>query len=395
MMMTRKSLLFLQLGLLVAASLPPASKQMEVSLKKWLADNQLLYTTPDAEDTAMDAGVVAASKAQVHVGVDPAGSGSGGGKRRTIAAALAGVPDSGGGEPKSYELSLKPGQVFREKVVVGKGKAYVTLKSDPANPAVIVWNDTAATLGKDGEPLGHVRSATLTVEADNFVASGVVIKNDAPSGLEGGKTVALRVAGTKASFFKCTIEAGGQGAVYVRRRRAALLQGVHHQRRRRRHLRFREYSTTQAQAQRAPKYDGLDGTTNPAFLGFSFHNCTIEAGAGDSGGADDKVYLGRAWDDSSFVVFSNTMMARLCLLASKAKKSKSQQKGAGTIMACTSALGLVWKQARRWAGPKSSLMASPMPTKNLSRVKRGSCPHPRPRTDLGCFEITLRNLLQF
>jgi pectinesterase len=176
MMMTRKSLLFLQLGLLVAASLPPASKQMEVSLKKWLADNQLLYTTPDAEDTAMDAGVVAASKAQVHVGFDPAGSGSGGGKRRTIAAALAGVPDSGGGEPKSYELSLKPGQVFREKVVVGKGKAYVTLKSDPANPAVIVWNDTAATLGKDGEPLGHVRSATLTVEADNFVASGVVIK---------------------------------------------------------------------------------------------------------------------------------------------------------------------------------------------------------------------------
>uniref|UniRef100_I1R1X4 pectinesterase n=1 Tax=Oryza glaberrima TaxID=4538 RepID=I1R1X4_ORYGL len=264
---TRKSVLFLQLVLLVAASLPPASKQMEVSLKKWLADNQLLYTTPDAEDTAMDAGVVAASKAQVHVGVDPAGG--------TIADALAGVPDGGGGgEPKSYVLSLKPGQVFREKVVVGKGKPFVTLKSDPANPAVIVWNDTAATLGKDGEPLGHVRSATLTVEADNFVASGVVIKNDAPSGVEGGKTVALRVAGTKASFFKCTIEAGGQGA---------------------------------AQTQRAPKYEGLDGTTNPAFLGFSFHNCTIEVGAG--GGADDKVYLGRAWDDSSFVVFSNTMMA--------------------------------------------------------------------------------------
>uniref|UniRef100_A0A0D3HPM5 pectinesterase n=1 Tax=Oryza barthii TaxID=65489 RepID=A0A0D3HPM5_9ORYZ len=284
-MTTRKSVLFLQLVLLVAASLPPASKQMEVSLKKWLADNQLLYTTPDAEDTAMDAGVVAASK--------------------------------------GYVLSLKPGQVFREKVVVGKGKPFVTLKSDPANPAVIVWNDTAATLGKDGEPLGHVRSATLTVEADNFVASGVVIKNDAPSGVEGGKTVALRVAGTKASFFKCTIEAGGQGAVYDD-------DGQHY---------FKEctinggadaifgfgrswydgcrvvskkdpatvVSTTTAQTQRAPKYEGLDGTTNPAFLGFSFHNCTIEVGAG--GGADDKVYLGRAWDDSSFVVFSNTMMA--------------------------------------------------------------------------------------
>uniref|UniRef100_A0A0E0RBR9 pectinesterase n=1 Tax=Oryza rufipogon TaxID=4529 RepID=A0A0E0RBR9_ORYRU len=282
--MTRKSLLFLQLGLLVAASLPPASKQMEVSLKKWLADNQLLYTTPDAEDTAMDAGVVTASKAQVHVGVDPAGSGSGGGKRRTIAAALAGVPDSGGGEPKSYELSLKPGQVFREKVVVGKGKAYVTLKSDPANPAVI---------------------------------------NDAPSGLEGGKTVALRHPSSNARsrpagkarytydddgqhyFKECTINGGadvifGFGRSFyddcriISKKDPATVV----------------YSTTQAQAQRAPKYDGLDGTTNPAFLGFSFHNCTIEAGAGDSGGADDKVYLGRAWDDSSFVVFSNTMMAR-------------------------------------------------------------------------------------
>uniref|UniRef100_A0A0E0F8B7 pectinesterase n=1 Tax=Oryza meridionalis TaxID=40149 RepID=A0A0E0F8B7_9ORYZ len=344
--MTRKSLLFLQLGLLVAASLPPASKQMEVSLKKWLADNQLLYTTPDAEDTAMDAGVVAASKAQVHVGVDPAGSSSGGGKRRTIAAALAGVPDSGGGEPKSYVLSLKPGQVFREKVVVGKGKAYVTLKSDPANPAVIVWNDTAATLGKDGEPLGHVRSATLTVEADNFVASGVVIKNDAPSGLEGGKTVALREQKHPSSnarsrpagkarctydddgqhyFKECTINGGadvifGFGRSFyddcriISKKDPATVV----------------YSTTQAQAQRAPKYDGLDGTTNPAFLGFSFHNCTIEAGAGDSGGADDKVYLGRAWDDSSFVVFSNTMMARLCLyIGFQGQKIEKPAEGSG------------------------------------------------------------------
>lgn len=65
------------------------------------------------------------------------------------------------------------------------------------------------------------------------------------------------------------------------------------------------YSTTQAQAQRAPKYDGLDGTTNPAFLGFSFHNCTIEAGAG----ADDKVYLGRAWEDSSFVAYTYSKIA--------------------------------------------------------------------------------------
>uniref|UniRef100_A0A0D3HPM4 Uncharacterized protein n=1 Tax=Oryza barthii TaxID=65489 RepID=A0A0D3HPM4_9ORYZ len=68
--------------------------------------------------------------------------------------------------------------VHAAKVAVGEGKRYVPFESDPANPAVVVWNDTAATPGKDGEPLGAAGSATVAIEASNFIANGVVFKRN-------------------------------------------------------------------------------------------------------------------------------------------------------------------------------------------------------------------------
>ena len=84
------------------------------------------------------------------------------------------------------------------------------------NPAVIVWNDTATTMGKDGKPLGVDGSSTMAIESDYFIAYNVVFKNDAPLpklGEKKGEAPALRVMGTKATFYNCTIE-GGQGALY-------------------------------------------------------------------------------------------------------------------------------------------------------------------------------------
>lgn len=69
----------------------------------------------------------------------------------------------------------------------------------------------------------------MTIEADYFIASGVVFRNDAPRPQEkrnpdgkigelsaGNMAPALRVVGSKATFYKCTIE-GGQGALYDHR----------------------------------------------------------------------------------------------------------------------------------------------------------------------------------
>uniref|UniRef100_A0A804U812 Pectinesterase n=1 Tax=Zea mays TaxID=4577 RepID=A0A804U812_MAIZE len=57
----------------------------------------------------------------------------------------------------------------------------------------------------------------MTVESDYFIAYGVVFRNDAAAAAKKkkaeGEAPALRVLGTKATFYNCTIE-GGQGALY-------------------------------------------------------------------------------------------------------------------------------------------------------------------------------------
>ncbi|NP_001131452.1 Pectinesterase QRT1-like precursor [Zea mays] len=134
---------------------------------------------------------------------------------RTIGESIANIPDD---STKRYILILSGGTVYREKVLVSKSKPFVTIRSyDPINPAIIVWNDTAATLGKDSKPLGVDGSSTMTVESDYFIAYGVVFRNDAAAAAKKkkaeGEAPALRVLGTKATFYNCTIE-GGQGALY-------------------------------------------------------------------------------------------------------------------------------------------------------------------------------------
>ncbi|TVU22427.1 hypothetical protein EJB05_32121, partial [Eragrostis curvula] len=135
---------------------------------------------------------------------------------KTIGEAIANIPD---GSTKRYVLTLKPGVVFREKVFLNRSKPFVTIMSgDPRNPATIVWNDTAATPGKDGKgPLGVDGSSTVAVESDYFIAYGVVIKNDAAASAKAGEAApALRVTGTKATFYNCTVD-GGHGALYDQR----------------------------------------------------------------------------------------------------------------------------------------------------------------------------------
>ena len=64
----------------------------------------------------------------------------------------------------------------REKLTIPMWKPFITFVGNPKNPPVITWDDTAGTRGKDGKPLGTLASATVAVEADYFVASGVVFK---------------------------------------------------------------------------------------------------------------------------------------------------------------------------------------------------------------------------
>lgn len=209
--------LLLELGSLPAPSL---CQQQELPMGEWVK-NQPANAGKDVQGCAKkDAALSTAESNRVLVYVDPFDDGTYDVPvYKTIGEAITNIPD---GNTKRYVVVLVGGSnVFREKVFIGRSKPFVTLQSNSyLNPAVIAWNDTTATLGKDGKPLGVDGSSTVTIESDYFIADGVVFRNDAPlpkadAAVEniGQPAPALRVLGSKATFYKCKIE-GGQGALY-------------------------------------------------------------------------------------------------------------------------------------------------------------------------------------
>ncbi|KAF0896420.1 hypothetical protein E2562_024294 [Oryza meyeriana var. granulata] len=281
---------------------------------KWVVLNQeeyvvkkSLYAKKAAGDTGktVDESLSSAEAAKVTWVVDPKGKASDT-TYTTITAALNAIPE---GNKKRVILDLKPGE-YREKIFINISKPFVTFMSDPLKPAVIAWSDTAATKGKDGKPVGTVGSTTVAVESDYFVASGVVFKNDAPlakPGAKGGQAVALRLFGTKASLYNCTID-GGQDTLYDHKGlhyfKDCMIKGS---------VDFifgfgrsfyegctivsvvKEVAVLTAQ-QRTKTIEGAIES------GFSFKNCTIKG--------EGQIYLGRAWGDSSRVIYSYTEMGK-------------------------------------------------------------------------------------
>ncbi|KAL6659612.1 hypothetical protein ACP70R_003652 [Stipagrostis hirtigluma subsp. patula] len=207
--------------LLVLIVLPAPTNQEIVTFTAWLK-KQPTNSSNDEGCIKKDPTLATAEGTRVHNTIDPTTElNPEDGYYKTISEAINNIPE---GNAKRYVLTVKGGTVFREKILLQKTKPFVTIKSDdPGNPAVIVWNDTATTIGKDGKPLGVDGSSTVTIESDYFIAYGVIFKNDAPlpkPGASIGEAPALRVLGTKTTFYNCSID-GGQGALYDQ-------QGLHY-----------------------------------------------------------------------------------------------------------------------------------------------------------------------
>jgi hypothetical protein len=66
--------------------------------------------------------------------------------------------------------------ICREKVLVPSTKPFITFLGNTKNPPIITWDDTAGTRAKDGSAVGTMGSASVAVEADYFMASGIVFK---------------------------------------------------------------------------------------------------------------------------------------------------------------------------------------------------------------------------
>ena len=96
----------------------------------------------------------------------------GSGHFRTVQAAINKVP---AGNRRRVIIYVKKG-VYNEKVSIPSGKDFVTLKGESAALTYIQWSDTASTLDKKGKPLGTYGSASVAVEADNFIALDISFK---------------------------------------------------------------------------------------------------------------------------------------------------------------------------------------------------------------------------
>ncbi|XP_020228674.1 probable pectinesterase 53 [Cajanus cajan] len=229
----------------------------------------------------------------------------GAGDFKTITEALNSVPLR---NTRRVIVSIAPG-VYREKIMIPRTLAFITLLGDGGDPPTITGNDTASFNGRDGTPLGTFQSATVAVDASYFVAINIKFENSAPHviGRRGEQGVALRISGTKAAFYNCTFY-GDQDTLYDHK-------GLHY---------FNNCSIQgsvdfifgsgrslyqncylNSTTKKVASITAQKRTNSSLESGFSFKNCTI-TGSG-------QVYLGRAWGDYSRVVFSYTYMDKIVL----------------------------------------------------------------------------------
>ena len=124
-------------------------------------------------------------------------------------------------------IHIKPG-VYREAIVVPKGKRFITFRGEGAAKTILTFNKSANTPHPEGgtetrpngtvvpRTLGTSGSASTFVAADDFSAEHVTFENSAG---EVGQAVALRITGDRARFIGCRF-LGWQDTLYVHEGRA-------------------------------------------------------------------------------------------------------------------------------------------------------------------------------
>ncbi|XP_049382781.1 probable pectinesterase 53 [Solanum stenotomum] len=279
------------------------SRKRETSLK-WMQESikhKKQHVPPAPVSSSLDPKLIYAEMNKMIISVSQDGSGN----FNTIKEALASLPLY---NKRRVILDIKPG-VYREKINIPRSLPFVTFRGDSTNPPRITGNDTASATGTGGTPLKTFQSATVSVDADYFIAINVIFENTAPHvvGTAGEQAVALRISGNKAAFYNCSFY-GSQDTLYDHK-------GLHY---------FNNcfiqgsvdfifgygrslYENCQLNsvAKKVASLTAQKRTNSSILSGFSFKNSTI-TGTGS-------VYLGRAWGDYSRVIFSYTYMDNIVL----------------------------------------------------------------------------------
>ncbi|KAB1209457.1 Pectinesterase PPME1 [Morella rubra] len=243
-------------------------------LDAWIAQNMKEYDEASRRTVSDNALLMALSSIKekiIRVSKD------GSGDFQTVTDAVNSIPS---GNTERVIIWIGGGE-YKEKVIIDKSRPFVTLYGEPDNMPIISYADTA-------KKYGTWNSATVAVMSANFMAVNIVFVNSAPKpdpSKSDGQAVALRISGDKSlsQLQDCYIEGtvdfifGNGKSVYMN----TAIKSV-----------ARSLGVITAQA--------VGGDTNSGFI---FIHCNI-TGSGD-------MYLGRAWKETSRVVFAYTYMGPL------------------------------------------------------------------------------------
>lgn len=232
--------------------------------------------------------------------VDPSGLV---GNFTTVQAAVNAVPDN---NPDRIMLYIFAG-FYIEKVTIPITKTCIQMQGEGFDITNIAWNDTARSAP------GTRQSATVAIEASNFIAKNISFVNTAPPpspGAVGAQAVALRVSADVAAFYGCGMF-GAQDTLYDDAGRhyfkECYIEGsidfiFGHARSLYEDCELHSIAMPTQHKNRITGAITAHGRQSPEEnTGFSFVNCSI-TGSG-------RVLLGRAWGPYAFTVFSYTYMS--------------------------------------------------------------------------------------
>lgn len=219
----------------------------------------------------------------------------GSGQFTTLQEAVARI---GTGTPdRPATLYLRRG-VYREIVYVQREKRHLRIVGEDPATTLLVYGLHAGRTGLDGRPIGTFRTPTLTVDADDFSAENLTIRNDAGPV---GQAIALAVHGDRVVFRNCRL-LGHQDTLFLDRGRhyfaGCAIEGT---------IDFVFGGATSW-------FEGCDvhalassaitaaSTPPEAPFGFVFHRCRVRVAAGE------RAYLGRPWRDHAATLFLHSQL---------------------------------------------------------------------------------------
>jgi len=217
-----------------------------------------------------------------------------GGDFKTVQEAVNAAPTD---KTTRFVIRIKPG-TYKEKLTVPREKGPITFLGEDAATTILTFSDHAKTLGADGKEIGTSRSASILIQADDFIAENITFENSAGPV---GQAVAVNVWSDRGIFRKCRF-LGWQDTLLVNRNRqyfedcyidgstdfifgasAAWFERCHL------HIRRSGYITAASTPQEQP-------------FGYVFSHCKI------TGEPDAKTFLGRPWRPYGSVIYLNTEM---------------------------------------------------------------------------------------